>query len=61
MPASPCGEDFIFQGRLLEESNTNQYCYDKGGVVVGKSTIMLLSLESSYTSHSRLVPPDLRE
>lgn len=42
--ASPCGEDFIFQGKLLKESNSNQYCRDRGGVVLAESTVTLMSL-----------------
>ena len=33
-----------FRGRLLKESNSNQCCGDKGGVVLAESTVTLLSL-----------------
>lgn len=41
--ASPYGEDFIFQGKLLKESNSNKYCRDQRGVVLFQSTVTLLS------------------
>ena len=33
-----------FRGRLLKESNSNQCCGDKGGVVLAETTVTLLSL-----------------
>lgn len=44
---------------LLKESNGNQCCRDKGGVVLSESTVMVLSLGklvhlTSYTSENQL-------
>lgn len=61
MPASPCGEDFVFKGRLLKESNSSQYCRDKGGVVLAESTQRCFPWESSDASDPMLVPLNLWE
>ena len=42
-----------FRGRLLKESNSNQYGRDKGGVVLADSAVTLLSL-----GKLRLLTPD---
>lgn len=41
MHASPCGAGFIFLGGSFK--GKQEYCRDKGGVVLAESTITLLS------------------